>query len=218
MRAFHRSPPWGPFAKVLGWALPKNWRDRTHVSRVGPGTACWHLTTTCGVGNQLQRIMCRFWFWRTFKLKEVFPPALEGSARADVRHTRTELRRLWGNASESLFCQWMMTPNSSRDVSEYMSWHFVFFQIMKRFVGRSPQLWVLSPVFSTGPSKPFDFFRNCWEASLSLWVGNLEEKVLKLRDYYLLGWIKQDLGHVYVQRSVDGVRDYQDKKYNWRMM
>jgi hypothetical protein len=57
-------------------------------------------------------------------------------------------------------------------------------------------------------SKPFDFLRNCWEASLSLWVGNLEEKVLKLRDDDLLEWIKRDLGHIYVQRGVGVVRDY----------
>jgi hypothetical protein len=67
MRTICKSSCLSP-AQILSW--------QTHVSRVGPGTACWHLTTTCGVGNQLQRIMCR-WFPRTFKLKEVLQGFLQ---------------------------------------------------------------------------------------------------------------------------------------------
>jgi hypothetical protein len=77
------------------------------------------------------------------------PPALEGSARAGVRHKRS---------------------------------------------GGSP--------FPQTTPKPW------WKSSLSLWVGNLEGKVPKLRDDDLLEWIKRDLGDMYVQKGVGMVRDY----------
>ena len=63
-----------------------------------------------------------------FKLKEVFPPALEAAARGGLRTRGTGLWSLediffvsgWlhGPGPVCLFCQWMITLNSGHDVSE----------------------------------------------------------------------------------------------------
>jgi len=116
MRSFHGAPPWGPFAKVLAWALPKYCRDRLTFQEWDP-----------------------------------------------VHHVDTSRPPVALVISSSELCAAGFKELSS----------------------------------SRQCSKPFDFSRNCWESSLSLWVGNLEKKVPKLRDDHLLEWIKRDLGDIY---------------------